>query len=615
LSGSLLASTANAQSEPQAGQGFAINRYNPAERGSEWFATDSLDLRGHLRPALGLTMDYAHKPLAIYAGTGEERVVLIKNQLFMHLGGSFVLWDRLRLGVNLPVALLNGGTDGSAEGFNVTAPTGAAVGDLRLGFDVRLFGIYGGPLTAAIGAQVFAPTGNRESFTGDEKIRLLPRLSVAGTAGVLTYAALFGVQYRALDDGFVGKETGTELTGGVSAGLRVLDGKLVIGPELYGSTVVSSAVEIPSPSKSPLELLVGAHYTAGQIRLGAGAGPGLTRGIGVPAARVVGSIEWVPPSDADTDGDGIFNRVDACKTIPGPPSADPKKHGCPPDRDFDTIYDKDDACPDLPGVLDPNPKKNGCPADRDGDTIYDKDDACPDVLGVSSEDAKRHGCPLDQSTGVMVPLDRDADGVLDGDDKCIDVPGLKEAPAGYTADQKAAFAKRFIGCPEDIDKDKIGNLEDACPYNPGKPNKDLTKHGCPLALIDACQIRITDRVYFKTSSDKIETLGDKGKTSQAVLLAVIEILKDNAHLKKVEVQGHASQDTFAKNQELSELRAAAVVTWLVQHGVDAARLVPKGYGTTRPAPGVSVDKAYKELHQRVEFFVIEPQCDRPASSK
>ena len=36
------------------GQGFALNRFDPAERGSDWFVLDSLDLRGHLRPAVGL---------------------------------------------------------------------------------------------------------------------------------------------------------------------------------------------------------------------------------------------------------------------------------------------------------------------------------------------------------------------------------------------------------------------------------------------------------------------------------------------------------------------------------------------------------------------------------
>lgn len=614
LSALLLASTANAQTT-DAAPGFAIDRFNPAERGSEWFVLDSLDFRGHMRPAIGITGDYAYKPLVIYTGAGDERVALINDQLFLHIGASFLIAERLRVGVNLPVALLNRGTSGSAQGFQVTAPAGVAVGDVRFGVDLRLFGSYGGPLTAAIGAQVFVPTGNRASFTGDEKVRLLPRLSLAGSAGVVTYAGMLGIQYRALDEGFVGKTAGTEFTGGASIGVRALDGKLVIGPELVGSTVISSAIKSPLPSKSPLELLVGAHYTVRQFRFGVGAGPGLTRGVGTPKVRAVASIEWAPPADNDTDGDGIFNKVDACVTIAGVANADPRKHGCPADRDNDTIYDIDDACPNVPGEPNVDRTQHGCPPDRDNDAIFDKNDACPDVVGVPNQNAKMHGCPLDQSVGTVVLLDRDADGVMDDKDKCIDVPGLKEAPAGLTEAQKADWTKRFLGCPEDIDKDKILNIIDACPYNPGKPNKDPAKHGCPLALIDACEIRITDRVYFKTLSDKIETIGEKGKTSLAILTAVVDLLKENPQISLIEVAGHASQDDYAKNQELSELRAAAVVTWLVQHGVDAKRLVPKGYGMTRPAPGVSVEKGFKDLHQRVAFYVLAPICATPPAAK
>ena len=46
----LSTSPAGAQSTAS---GFALDRFNPSERGSEWFALDSLDLRGQARPAIG----------------------------------------------------------------------------------------------------------------------------------------------------------------------------------------------------------------------------------------------------------------------------------------------------------------------------------------------------------------------------------------------------------------------------------------------------------------------------------------------------------------------------------------------------------------------------------
>jgi OOP family OmpA-OmpF porin len=604
-----LASSAAAQTTtpPKPAEGFALNRYNPAERGSEWFALDSLDLEGHIRPAMGATFDWAHKPLVVYGPDGDEQTVLVENQIFAHVGASLVLWDRLRLGVSVPLAVAQTGSSGDVRGYTVTAPAGAAFGDLRLGFDVRLFGVHGDPLTLALGAQVFAPTGSREQFTGDGAVRLLPRLSAAGDYGMFTYAATLGIQYRAMDQGFVGKETGTEFIGGVSAGVRALGGALVVGPELFGSAVIASAVEAPSPSKAPVEMLMGAHYTAGSVRVGAGAGPGLTRGLGEPAFRGMASLEWTPPVDKDRDGDGILNAVDACVSVPGVASADPKKHGCPSDRDGDGIFDRDDACPDVPGVASADPKKHGCPSDRDGDTVLDVEDACPDVPGVRSDIPAKNGCPLPPAPPA--PPDRDRDLVLDSVDRCPDVPGLREAPANLTAAQKVEWEKKFLGCPDDIDGDKISNIQDACPEHAGPAHKDPTKNGCPLVVPGPCQIKIMERLYFKTMSDKLETVGQKGATTQAVLQALFEVLRSNPKLARIEVQGHASQDTYSKNQELSELRAASVVKWLYERGIEPGRLSPVGYGTTRPAQGVPVGKAYKELHQRVEFHIIDAKCN------
>jgi len=104
----LVASGADGQ-EATPAPGFALDRYNPAERGSEWFVVDSLDLRGHVRPAIGITFDYAHKPLAIFANADDanESVALVSGQLYAHFGGSLVLWDRVRVGLNVPFALLN----------------------------------------------------------------------------------------------------------------------------------------------------------------------------------------------------------------------------------------------------------------------------------------------------------------------------------------------------------------------------------------------------------------------------------------------------------------------------------------------------------------------------
>jgi len=70
--------------------GFALNRFDPSDRGSDWFSTDSLDLRGSNRLGVGVVGDWSHKPLVWYDANGDEmengRVV--RNQVYAHFGAS-----------------------------------------------------------------------------------------------------------------------------------------------------------------------------------------------------------------------------------------------------------------------------------------------------------------------------------------------------------------------------------------------------------------------------------------------------------------------------------------------------------------------------------------------
>ena len=157
-------------------------------------------------------------------------------------------------------------------------------------------------------------------------------------------------------------------------------------------------------------LSVGGGYTFfgdssyGTVNPGAGLTLWLTEGIGLEFAtrykksfgdRTVGNnITPDAPSHfqhtaglifkfggKDTDGDGIYDKEDACPEVAGLKQF----NGCP-DTDGDGVADKDDKCPTVAG-----PKENaGCPwPDTDGDGVVDKDDECPTVAGSASN----KGCP------------------------------------------------------------------------------------------------------------------------------------------------------------------------------------------------------------------------------
>ena len=71
--------------------------------------------------------------------------------------------------------------------------------------------------------------------------------------------------------------------------------------------------------------------------------------------------------------------------------------------------------------------------------------------------------------------------------------------------------------------------------------------------------------------------------SEPALTYVVEYMAKTPNLKQLRVEGHTdNQGQPAANQKLSEDRAYSVSRWLVTHGVDCRRLVPLGYGDTKP---------------------------------
>jgi outer membrane protein OmpA-like peptidoglycan-associated protein len=566
---------------------YAIDPYEPAERGSDWLSADSLDLRGTVRPSFGITADYSYRQLSIRNPDESLGTAVVRNFFVIDPGASLVLFDRLRLGLNVPVLLLGDGTTATLGSATLPAPTvGQALGDIRLGADVRLIGVYGDPFTAAIGAQVWLPTGDQGAYMSDSQTRVMPRVQVAGDVGPIAYSARVGWQFRGAGAGAAGYLVGSELTTGAAVGVRLADRMVLIGPEVYGSTVTDHGESFVRDA-SIFEGLIGGHlFLSNGLRFGLSAGAGLTGGPGTAFTRELLSVEWSPPvnsAPSDRDHDGIPDAEDACPDVPGVRTDDPKTNGCPPplaDRDHDGIPDAEDACPDVPGVRTDDPKTNGCPPDRDHDGIPDAEDACPDVPGVRTDDPKTNGCPPD----------RDHDGIPDAEDACPDVPGVR------TDDPKTN------GCPPppaDRDHDGIPDAEDACPDEPGVRTDDPKTNGCPKAFVREGQIVITDQVKFKTSSAEILP----GRDSLDVLEAVQKVLVDHPEIRHVRVEGHTDDRGNANiNKPLSARRAASVVTWLTQHGIDAKRLGSAGFGADRPiAPNTTEDG--RRLNRRVEFHI------------
>jgi outer membrane protein OmpA-like peptidoglycan-associated protein len=154
------------------------------------------------------------------------------------------------------------------------------------------------------------------------------------------------------------------------------------------------------------------------------------------------------------------------------------------------------------------------------------------------------------------------------------------------------------GCPaSDGDGDGILDQEDACPDSAGPANDDAKKHGCPVARVERGQIRIREQLQFAYNSARIL------EESDAVLQAVLKILKENPSIKKVSVQGHSDDKGAARyNKRLSARRAQAAVDWLVAHGIERGRLSSEGFGEERPL-GPNDTEEGRMYNRRVEFHI------------
>lgn len=268
--------------------------------------------------------------------------------------------------------------------------------------------------------------------------------------------------------------------------------------------------------------------------------------------------------EIDSDRDGILDGQDFCPGTPFNAPVDPR--GCSIDTDKDGVIDYYDHCPGTP----PNTPVDhrGCSNDRDtdGDSVPDKIDQCPNTPKGAPVDAK--GCPLDD----------DEDKVINYYDHCP-----------RTAPNVAVDIK---GCALDRDRDGILNDADSCPNN--YPGLTVDPTGCPVGP----KTINFHNVHFDFDKDTIKV------TSLSILNQMANDMIDNPTLS-FEIGGHTdSMGSDYYNLDLSARRAAAVVTYLTERGVDGIRLRSRGYGESKPIATNQTD-AGRALNRRVELTVID----------
>jgi len=503
---------------------------------------------GHLRPSFGLVLHYQTDPYVLSNDDGDVVTRLIESRVTTEVWAALGLFDVLEIGLMLPVVLAQSGEDLAAVGLSGPVD-GASLRDLRIVPKLQIF--RDGGFGLGLLGQIYVPTGDQAQFASDGAVRGQVRL-IADYEHSSGFALALdgGLDFRPrrttfthISDDAVRLGLALRVPLGVDW-LRILGTVHALVPLVADRDPDNLAIDAVNGPDAAVEVDLALQARFGDFVASVGAGKGLTDGIGSPEIRVFALFGYTP-EEGDRDGDGILDGDDECPDDP---------------EDFDGFQDGD-GCPDK---------------DNDKDGILDVNDQCPneaeDFDGFQDED----GCP---------DPDNDKDGILDVNDKC---PNIAEDRDGLGDED---------GCPEDdFDGDGILDNNDKCPREPENKNGYQDEDGCPDMLPS---ITLTEVVYFHTAMAVIKT------ESYPLLDSVVELLKGHPEITEVAIDGHADErGSDEYNDDLTQRRAAAVVTYLANKGIARERMTPRGFGEHRP-----IDRGHDEAawvkNRRVELTVLE----------
>ncbi|MCX8105318.1 MAG: OmpA family protein [Ignavibacterium album] len=307
------------------------------------------------------------------------------------------------------------------------------------------------------------------------------------------------------------------------------------------------------------------------------------------------------PKNPDSDSDGLKDGEEINKYQTNP---------LQPDSDLDGLSDHDEIF---------KLRTNPLIADTDSDGLTDFEELnkykTDPLINDTDNDGLTDGEEVIKYYTDPLKADMDMDGLTDKEELLIYLTDPKKADSDADKLNDAEEVIKYFTNPSnsDSDEDGLSDYDELFKYktnplaadtdegsvddfteikrgtNPLNSEDDVVKVGVPIVL---------DGIYFETG--RADITPESEITLQKVLTTLIsypEIV--------VEIGGHTDlTGMYKKNIELSQKRANSVKDWLVRHGIDASRIIAKGYGPDKPIASNDTPEG-RQKNRRIEFTRIK----------
>lgn len=322
-------------------------------------------------------------------------------------------------------------------------------------------------------------------------------------------------------------------------------------------------------------------------------------------------VERKPKPPADSDKDGVPDKLDKCPDTPKGAKVD--KDGCPRDGDGDGVPDYLDKCPSTPKGVKVD--KNGCPETPAITPETTVPSAEPEKAGESetavlSPSVPQEGAVVKPSSGEpqAAPAEKGpADGARSGE-AAGTVPAVQPSVSQQQPSREVSVSATGVsaGAPTGA-----GTVVTAQPSQEGTgvPQQGTEKAAAPAAP-PAGEPTPAQRETEQGRQELLKFTIEFDFNKSTIRPRYNRTLRKAAAFLKInsgtvaEIKGHTDIIGKARyNLLLSKRRAGSVKGYFVKRGIDESRIIMSGYGFHQPLADNKTAKG-RQKNRRTEVTIV-----------